>query len=100
MGRAPQKPPVRAPRLLASGRAASGHLLPSRRPRWGPLSRTGRSRVLCWLAVALAALALLSYSGGPLRRRGAHSSPDPVGAVAATTQCVGWRHTLSCSPYG
>jgi len=91
------KPLAKAPRP-AAGRTGSGRLPSSRRA--SILPRVSFAQVLRLLFVVLPVLAIIGYSGRTLtrlRRKQRRHSPN---TTAAGIQCVGWRHTLSCSPFG
>ena len=93
-----QKPSSRVPRPTLD-RSVSNHLLGSTR-RPGHLGRARLARLLCWIAVVLPSLALLSYSRASLTRIRAGRVKETTAGVVGKIQCIKWRHTLSCSPYG
>ena len=96
MARFLQNPSLKAARS-STGRGSS--VSGSRHPA---ATKGGRlRRILCCLLLVLPPIVLLSYSSRTLVRiRARHAKQQAASASRAGNQCLGWRHTLSCSPYG
>lgn len=62
------------------------------------MQRRGRRCISA--AVILPALGLLLYTAVGVLRLTTGRAVGPAGVESPGTECVAWRHTLACSPFG